>query len=375
MNLYWYWPFLRREELVLAPTVVGSGDHLVVHTTPRCSDPITSPIAECEIRPTLPAVGDHNEGSTAWMISRAATYLKRARARHRVVAREQFDVAHVIYLNPFTDALSLAALARRVPLVCTVHDVVPHQPRVPKPVEDRLLTMQYRRAGTIVTHHAAVRRELIARFPVDPTRVVVIPLPVAAVDDPLTPRHAPPSGPPTVLFFGAFRRNKGIDVLLEAIAALGPDVPARFVFAGRGFADVERLVVDAARVDPRIEVELGYATAARKHELHRDADLMVLPYTSFASQSAVLQDAYAHRLPLVVTDVGALGETVRDDDTGWVVPPDDVDALGAALLSALADSGARTHAAEAADVAARARTPSIVGAQLRALYESVARSP
>ena len=67
--------------------------------------------------------------------------------------------------------------------------------------------------------------------------------------------------------------------------------------------------------------EVGYATAERKGELYASADLVVLPYTTFASQSAVLQDAYAHRVPLVVSDVGALGETVRGDHTGWVVAP------------------------------------------------------
>lgn len=373
MNLYWYWPFLRREELVLAPAVLTPGDHLVVHTTPRPTDPITSPVSACEVRATLPAVRDRPEGSMAWAGSRAATYVTRARARHRAVRQGRFDIAHVIYLNPFTDALTLGALARRVPLVCTVHDVVPHHSRVPRPVEDRLLAAQYRHAGTILTHHDAVREELIDRFGIDPARVVVIPLPIAEIDDPLTSRRAKTDGVTTVLFFGAFRRNKGIDVLLDAIAALGPDVEARFVFAGRGFADVETMVTDAARSDSRITVELGYATAAHKDELHRAADLIVLPYTTFASQSAVAQDAYAHRLPLIVTDVGALGETVRGDKTGWVVPPGDVDALGGALVAALADDEARARAATATDVIARARTPALVGAQLRTLYESVAR--
>lgn len=373
MNLYWYWPFLRREELVLAPAVLTPGDHLVIHTTPRPVDPITSPVSACEVRATLPAVRDRSEGSMAWVGSRAATYVTRARARRYAVRRGRFDVAHVIYLNPFTDALTLGALARRVPLVCTVHDVVPHHSRVPRPVEDRLLATQYRHAGTILTHHDAVREELIARFGIDPARVVMIPLPIAEIDDPLAHRHTAPDEVPTVLFFGAFRRNKGIDVLLDAIAALGTDVAARFVFAGRGFADVEQMVTNAARSDPRITVELGYATAARKHELHRAADLIVLPYTTFASQSAVAQDAYAHRLPLIVTDVGALGETVRGDETGWVVPPNDVDALGAALVTALTDGEARAHAAAAADVIARARTPALIGIKLRELYKSVAR--
>jgi glycosyltransferase involved in cell wall biosynthesis len=98
---------------------------------------------------------------------------------------------------------------------------------------------------------------------------------------------------------------------------------------------------------------------------------MVLPYTSFASQSAVLQDAYAHRLPVVVSDVGALGETIREDRTGWVVDPGDADELAAAMLAALRDGPALARAAAAADAIARDRTPVRIGRRWREVYEQV----
>jgi len=373
VNIYWYWPFLRREEMVLADGLLRPGDRLVVQTTPRPSDPIVSHDPAREIRATLPGVRDRAEGSAAWLLSRGSTYIRRARARRRALRDESFGVAHIVYLNPFTDALDLASLQRHVPIVSTVHDVVPHHSRVPDAVERRLLRSQYRYAGTILVHHDSVRRRLLAEFPIDPSRVVMIPLPISEVS-----RPAPDSaseGPPTVLFFGTFRRNKGVDVLLQAIAALTGEIEARFVFAGRGFADVEQLVRDAADRDPRIVTEIGFATAQRKHELYAAADLIVLPYTTFASQSAVLQDAYAHGVPLVVSDVGALGETVRDDKTGWVVTPGDPDALAATLLAALRDPAARVTASEAAAAVAATRTPRIIGTRLRALYDRVADSP
>jgi glycosyltransferase involved in cell wall biosynthesis len=99
---------------------------------------------------------------------------------------------------------------------------------------------------------------------------------------------------------------------------------------------------------------------------------VVLPYTSFASQSAVLQDAYAHHVPLIVSDVGALGETVHEDRSGWVVAPGDVSGLAATLLEAIVDRGARDAASEAMATVAAARTPARVGATLRAIYERAA---
>jgi glycosyltransferase involved in cell wall biosynthesis len=251
-----------------------------------------------------------------------------------------------------------------------VHDVVPHNARVPAAVEHALLAREYRHGGTLLVHHASVGRRLTDEFDVDPGRIVVVPLQIPPPEI-RRPEHPPArrEGTKTVLFFGAFRRNKGIDVLLEAIRRLRGESDARFVFAGRGFPDVEQQVAEAAARDPRIDAEIGYATAARKSELHATADLMVLPYTSFASQSAVLQDAYAHRLPVVVSDVGALGETIREDRTGWVVPPADAAALAAGLLGALSDAAGLRAAAEAADAIARARTPLLTGRRWRAVYE------
>lgn len=372
MNFYWYWPYLRREELGLAAGLVGDGDRLVVHTTPRPTDPIVSPTPQWEVRPTLPGVEDRSEGSATWVASRGLTYARRALARRRAVDAGDFDVCHVVYLNPFTDPLDLWALRRKVPLVSTVHDVVPHNSRVPAPVERRLLAAQYRNAGTLLVHHEAVGDRLVREFDLDPDRVVVVPLQIPVIDAAQNGNADAGATRRTVLFFGTFRRNKGITELLDAIEQLRGETDARFVFAGRGFPEVEQLVLDAAERDPRIVTEIGYATADRKHELHATADLMVLPYTSFASQSAVLQDAYAHRLPVVVTDVGALGETVRGDGTGWVVPPSDSEQLGATILAALRDESGLRTASAAADAIARDRTPVLTGRRYRAVYERAA---
>ena len=90
----------------------------------------------------------------------------------------------------------------------------------------------------------------------------------------------------------------------------------------------------------------------------------------------MLQDAYAHHVPLVVSDVGALGETVRDDRTGWVVTPGDVDGLAATLLAAIRDdAGPRARPRpRCARSRARRGPPALVGrASSRAVYER--RSP
>jgi glycosyltransferase involved in cell wall biosynthesis len=367
VKAYWYWPYLRSEEYVIAAGVVGDGDRLVVDTTARADDPVVPLGPYDEVRAVLPGVADRSEGTLRWAGSRATTYLRRARLRRRAVRTGGFDVAHVMYLNPFTDAFDLASLGRRVALVSTVHDVVPHHRRMPERAQHALLLRLYRSAGTLVVHHPSVGEQLVEGYGVDPARVVYVPPDVPVVDRVASAGAA--DGRRRVLFFGTFRRNKGVAEYLAAIERLRDLPDVRFVFAGRGFDDIERLVRDAAARDSRIEAEIGYVTPARKDELHAQADLVVLPYTSFASQSGVLLDAYAHRVPLVVTDVGALGATVRADGTGWVVPPGDPAQLADAVAGALGDDGGRAAAAHAAETIARDRTPAATGRRLRAVYE------
>jgi glycosyltransferase involved in cell wall biosynthesis len=146
------------------------------------------------------------------------------------------------------------------------------------------------------------------------------------------------------------------------------------VIAGAGAADVELAVRRAAEANPRITAELGFVSEERKHELYRACDLVVLPYTEFASQSGVLHDAYAHHRPVVVTDVGALGASVRDDGSGWVVPPSDAGALAGAIDAARADGRAWGQAATHAANVAADRTPEATAIRLRQVYLGAVRN-
>jgi glycosyltransferase involved in cell wall biosynthesis len=120
---------------------------------------------------------------------------------------------------------------------------------------------------------------------------------------------------------------------------------------------------------PHVHLEFGRISAERKRELFGGASFVLLPYVEFHSQSGVLADAYAYRVPLIVTDVGAIGPTVRDDATGYVVQPGDADGLADALLRA-ARRG-RTFTA-ALDAAAARHDVSVVGPALRTIYELAA---
>ena len=84
------------------------------------------------------------------------------------------------------------------------------------------------------------------------------------------------------------------------------------------------------------------------------ADVVVLP--SVREQfGAVLVEGMACGLPVVAVDAHGPAEIVDDGDTGWLVPPDDEDALVEALVSVVNEDRERRRRGEAAYEAARAR--------------------
>lgn len=355
LRLYWYWPFPSVGRNLLAEALGARGHDLTVESlATRFGEPVEQVAVGYGARRDLPEVAARRERSAAWLADRARVYLARARLRDATIRAGGFDVAHLHSLNRFTDPVALARLRRRVPVVASVHDVLPHQRRVPDVVERALPRLLYRQCSVLVVAHEVLADRLALDYGIDRDRICVVPILIEGMDD--DPAPAPPgesgaAGPVRVLCFGVLRRNKGIAELVAAVAGLDPST-IELTIAGRGTDDMEALVRDAARDHPAIRAEVGYVDDARKRELFRGADLVVLPYTSMHSQSAVLADAYAHRVPVVVTDVGAVGAAVRADRTGWVVPPGDVAALRDALCTAAADvDGRRTRAARVAEVA------------------------
>ncbi|MCW2925341.1 MAG: glycosyl transferase group 1, partial [Thermoleophilia bacterium] len=142
----------------------------------------------------------------------------------------------------------------------------------------------------------------------------------------LLPEHAP-----LVVLPGLLRPYKGVDVLLEAWPLVRAQVPqARLVIAGRPMGvDLPEAVPAGAAFIPRFvsDEELGW--------LLRRATVCCLPYRRI-DMSGIAVSALACGTPLVVSDVGGLGEYVGRG--ALAVPPGDPAALAQALVAVLADA-------------------------------------
>jgi glycosyltransferase involved in cell wall biosynthesis len=105
----------------------------------------------------------------------------------------------------------------------------------------------------------------------------------------------------------------------------------------------------------------------------RNAALVVLPYLG-TDASGVLATAIGHGRPVVVSDVGSLGETVREFGLGEVVPPGDAHALAEACRRLLGNADALHGAFEGTRAARAALTWDAAAAEHERVYED-ARLP
>jgi glycosyltransferase involved in cell wall biosynthesis len=168
---------------------------------------------------------------------------------------------------------------------------------------------------------------------------------------------------------GRLERQKGYDVLVDALPAL-PDATA--VLVGDG-AERDALEEQARELDvaDRLRLE-GWREDARR--LLTTFDVFVLP-SRLEALPLVLIEALLAGLPVVATDVGSVSELVTPD-VGVLVPPEEPQALGAALAALLADPQARATLGSAGRSRALERfTITRVADAFSALYGEVAGSP
>jgi glycosyltransferase involved in cell wall biosynthesis len=137
-----------------------------------------------------------------------------------------------------------------------------------------------------------------------------------------------------VLFFGNVRPYKGLRDLIDAFPTVAASANAMLVVAGTFFESIDDYRARIEELDLGDSVRLfdGYVPNEEVAPLFELSDLVVLPYRA-ASQSGVIPLAATFRKPVVATATGGLAGALAG--AGMVVPPDDPDALGAAVVRAL----------------------------------------
>jgi glycosyltransferase involved in cell wall biosynthesis len=144
------------------------------------------------------------------------------------------------------------------------------------------------------------------------------------------------SGRKNILFFGLIRTYKGLDILLEAFGMLPEGY--QLIIAGEPYGSYEKYqqIIDRLPNKDKIYSDLKYIKDSEVSKYFSAADLAVLPYRS-ATQSGISSVSYHFEVPMIVTDVGGLKETIGDRGTGLVSPEGTPEAICKEILRYFSD--------------------------------------
>jgi len=226
----------------------------------------------------------------------------------------------------------LAALARGVPWVATERSsALGYRPRVSTGMRALLVP----RADALVANSAGGLEIWRRRARPATQRLIrnAMDLDLATAGPQLPAGVTVPAGAAVIVYAGRLVADKGLRVLLEAVARVRRDRPAAAILCGTGPFEPElrRLAHDLGIASDIIFAGFVQDICA---VLHR-ADIFVSVSLAEGSPNAVLE-AMACGLPVVATDVGGVREFVVDPIGGAVVPPRNARALADALVRYLA---------------------------------------
>jgi len=137
---------------------------------------------------------------------------------------------------------------------------------------------------------------------------------------------------PIIISVGRLEKEKGYEYLLQAFALIRKEMECRLVIIGEG-REKERLV--------SLVEELEIQSSVVFLPFQKNPWKYVAKSTVFVLSSLreglplVLIEAMACGVPVVATDVGGVKEVVKNQETGIIVPPQNVLALAEAIKTLL----------------------------------------
>ena len=255
----------------------------------------------------------------------------------------QFDVGHIhAVFNHASVAAAKAFRRARVPYIIRPLGTLDPWSMKQKPVRKRVFwsvagRRMFTNAAAVHYTSQAEKTATEASLGVNHGRLIPLGIELTASTNGARRGQTPD---PYVLVLSRLHFKKGIDVLIEAFAALGrrPEFDRwRLVIAGDGPADyvtmLKRRAV-AAAAQNRIKF-IGWIDGERKDEMLRHASLLALP--SYQENFGLcVMEALGRSVPVLISPHVNLADEIAAADAGWIVPVE-TQALASALVTALSD--------------------------------------
>lgn len=320
--------------------------------------------------------------SPNWIWDRLITGYQWLAIRKKMLAEIQPDIVHIQSTASLLDQFFIDGVKKTAKVVLTVHDVLPITHSIANRSR-RGMTKLYQSADQLIVHSQRNKQELMEHFSLDERRISVIPMGLAPgipMEKNLArERIGIRQDENYILLFGVLRRTKGVDLAIQAVRRLSEDMPHRRVkllLAGPAHSQPEMeeiaVLINNSGITDTIVMHNRYIPEESVAAYFCAADLVLLPYTKFYSQSGVLFQAYKYGTPVVVTNIGSLGETVQHDGSGLVAGEATPAALAAAMANLLTDEELYRRCTAHQQAAAREKYAwAHIARQTKALYEAV----
>ncbi len=345
--------------------------HEVVHFAMEHPQNLPSPYSRYFVSEIdFPSLLAERSPRAAWKVLTRSIYSKEAKVKiARLVEDTKPDIAHFHNIHGHLTTSIIAPLrALGVPIVWTLHDfrqVCPntsflsHGEICERCLPDKfynvvlhrckkgslaasfvaMVSMYYERLARVpsrvdrfITPSEFLRSKLIeGRF--DPERIIAIPNFVDL-------EHYRNEGEDDYfLYIGRLLYEKGIDVLIRAVAKLES---GRLLIVGEGPAAGELKALANELGTERVKFA-GYLTGDELRMTIARAQFVVLPSRLYENLPFSIMEAFASGKPVVATDLGGIPEMVEDGVNGFLFPNGDVDALADRISRLLSDPELRAR--------------------------------
>jgi colanic acid/amylovoran biosynthesis glycosyltransferase len=292
-------------------------------------------------------------GRNPWAHAKLLAVGPKALAASWRLRRLGVEHVHAQFANQTADCAAIAATVAGIPFSFTAHAYDVYQSTARHRNETLGWKLRHARRALAVSDYAA--RLLRSHLPVDASmRVATAYVGIPTELFRATPPSTSEDGGLRLLAVARLCEKKGIDTLIDAcglLRARGVRIALRLVGDGpQRDALAARASAAGLRDAVRFEGPVPQEEVARAM---RDCDAFVLPCRRDRNGDmdgipTVFMEAMATGRPVVSTAVSGIPELVRDGETGLVVPPDDPEALAAALARLAGDPALRRRLGTAA---------------------------
>lgn len=227
-------------------------------------------------------------------------------------------------------------------IVITVHNVLPHENSKMNNFLNKTVLIF---GDKFIAHNEKSKENISNLYNISKDKISVIPhgiLEIVSIKDiskKETRKHLKiPQNKKIILYFGNIRDYKGLDVLLGSLKYIIKEIEdIILIIAGKPWTNWNKYeeIIKDNDLENYIIKKLDFILPSEVEYYFSASDVVVLPYKYFNSQSGVGALALPFKKPLIVTDVGALPDFVKDERA--IAKPNDAEDLARKIIQVLND--------------------------------------